>query len=67
MDADRERRYPFADEDSSRYRIGRALRAVEDALVWLERTPAEGIDVRALHRVREDLAILLRTITRELE
>jgi len=67
MAAECERTYTFAGGHWRRYRVERALRAVEDALVWLEPSPAEGVEVQALQRLRDDLAVLLRTITRELE
>jgi hypothetical protein len=46
--------------DRRRFRIAYALRSIEDALLLLEPLPAEGIEVRALQRVRDDLSILLR-------
>jgi hypothetical protein len=46
--------------DRSRFRVKHALRAVEDALALLEPKPAEGIEVAALQRVRDDLAVVLR-------
>lgn len=53
---------PIGDlSDRRRFRIAHALRAVEDALLLLDPLPAEGIEVRALQRVREDLSLLLRT------
>jgi hypothetical protein len=48
--------------DRRRFRIAHALRSVEDALILLEPPPAEGIEVRALQRVRDDLSIVLRTV-----
>jgi len=66
MAAECERTYTFAGEHWRHHRVERALRAVEDALIWLEPRPAEGIDVLALTRLRNDLAVLLRMITREL-
>jgi hypothetical protein len=51
--------------DRRRFRIAHALRSVEDALLLLEPPPAEGIEVRALQRVRDDLSILLRTVGAE--
>jgi len=47
--------------DRHRFRVKHALRAVEDALALLRPRPAEGIEIDALERVREDLAIVLRT------
>jgi hypothetical protein len=46
--------------DRCRFRVKHALLAVEDALALLEPRPAEGIEVAALERVRDDLAIVLR-------
>jgi hypothetical protein len=60
---------PFIYGDASdrrRFRIAYALRSVEDALLLLDPLPAEGIEVRALQRVRDDLSVLLRAETREL-
>jgi hypothetical protein len=67
MDTECERTVTFQGERWRRYRVERALRAVEDALLWLEPRPAEGVEVRALERLRDDLAVLLRTIVRELQ
>ena len=46
--------------DRHRFRVKHALRAVEDAIALLEPGPAEGIEVDALERVRDDLAVVLR-------
>jgi hypothetical protein len=56
--------HPSLDDisDRRRFRITHALRSVEDALLLLEPPPAEGIEVRALQRVRDDLTILVRTV-----
>jgi hypothetical protein len=51
--------------DRSRFRVKHALRAVEDALALLEPTPADGIEVAALKRVRDDLAVVLRAAEAE--
>ena len=51
--------------DRRRFRIAHALRAVEDALLLLNPLPGEGIEVRALQRVRDDLSVLLRATARE--
>ena len=48
-------------DDRRRFRVKHALRAVDDAIALLEPAPAEGIEIAALARVREDLAIVLRT------
>ncbi len=58
-----ERTFSFGREEWRRARVAHALRAVEDALLWLEPTPAQGIEIRALERVRDDLAVLLREVT----
>lgn len=42
------------------FRVKHALRAVEDAIALLEPAPADGIEIAALQRVREDLAVVLR-------
>jgi len=47
-------------DDRRRFRVKHALRSVEDAITLLEPAPAEGIDITALERVREDLALVLR-------
>ena len=46
--------------DRRRFRVKHALRAVDDAIALLEPAPADGIEVAALQRVREDLAVVLR-------
>ena len=46
--------------DRRRFRVKHALRAVDDALALLEPAPVDGIEVDALQRVRDDLAIVLR-------
>jgi hypothetical protein len=51
--------------DRRRFRIAHALRSVEDALLLLNPLPAEGIEVGALRRVRDDLSVLLRATARE--
>jgi hypothetical protein len=45
-----------------RFRVKHALRSIEDALSLLDDKPAEGIETSALERVREDLAVVLRTL-----
>jgi len=45
-----------------RFRVKHALRSIEDALTLLEDRPAEGIETAALERVRDDLAVVLRTL-----
>jgi hypothetical protein len=46
--------------DRRRFRVKHALRAVDDALALLDPAPADGIEMDALQRVREDLAVVLR-------
>lgn len=46
--------------DHRRFRIKHALRAVEDALILLDGQPAEGVELAALERIRDDLAVVLR-------
>jgi hypothetical protein len=48
--------------ERQRFRVEHALYAVEDALRLLESAPAEGIELSALERVRDDLAVLLREV-----
>jgi hypothetical protein len=45
-----------------RFRVEHALRAVEHALALLDSRPVEGIEISALERVRNDLAVVLRTV-----
>ena len=45
-----------------RFRVKPALRSIDDALSLLRDKPAEGIETQALERVRDDLAIVLRTL-----
>jgi hypothetical protein len=53
----------FADNsEKQRFRVEHALYAVEDALRLLGPTPADGIEIRALERVRDDLSVLLRAV-----
>lgn len=46
--------------DKRRFQVKHALRSLEDALMLLRKEPAEGIEVAALERVRNDLAVVLR-------
>ncbi len=46
--------------DNRRFRLKHALRSVEHALILLDGRPVEGIELAALTRVRDDLAIALR-------
>ena len=52
--------FPVDSSDWRRFRISLALRALEAALSLLEPTPAEGLEIRALERVRDDLEVVLR-------
>jgi hypothetical protein len=45
-----------------RFRVKHALRSIEDALSLLRDKPADGIETHALERVRDDLAVVLRTL-----
>jgi len=45
-----------------RFRVKHALRSIEDALSLLGHKPADGIETSALERVRDDLAVVLRTL-----
>jgi hypothetical protein len=47
-------------DDRRRFRVKHALRAVDDTIALLEPAPAEGIEIAALERVRNDLAVVLR-------
>lgn len=46
--------------DLRRFRLEHALRSLENTLVLLDARPAEAIEISALERVRDDLALLLR-------
>ena len=46
--------------DRRRFRVKHALRAVDDAIALLDPAPADGLDIAALQRVREDLEVVLR-------
>jgi hypothetical protein len=50
----------FEPADRRRFRVKYALRAVDDAIALLEPAPADGIEITALQRVREDLEVVLR-------
>ncbi len=49
-------------DDIRRFQIEHALKAIENALILLDSRPAEGIQVSALERVRDDLAVVLRSV-----
>ena len=46
--------------DWRRFRISMALRNVEDALRLLDPAPIDGLEIRALERMRDDLEVVLR-------
>lgn len=46
--------------DLRRFRLEHALRSLENTLILLDTRPAEAIEISALERVRDDLALLLR-------
>ncbi len=46
--------------DIRRFRLEQALRAIENALILLDGRPADGVELSALERVRDDLAVVLR-------
>ena len=48
--------------DVRRFRLAHALQAIENALILLDTSPAEGVEISALARVRDDLSVVLRTI-----
>lgn len=47
-------------EERRRFRVKHALRAVDNAIALLEPSPADGIEIAALERVRDDLTVILR-------
>ena len=51
--------------DIRRFRIKHALRSIEDALLLLEGRLVEGVEIAALERVRDDLAVALRIVEAE--
>lgn len=46
--------------DLRRFRLEHALQSHENTLILLDARPAEAIEISALERVRDDLALLLR-------
>jgi hypothetical protein len=46
--------------DIRRFRLRHALASIENALILLDDRPAEGIEIAALERVRNDLGVVLR-------
>jgi hypothetical protein len=57
---------PSAEAGIRRFEIGHALRSVEDALILLDSGPPEGLEIAALQRIRDDLAVVLRHMKTEL-
>ena len=53
---------PSSAADIRRFRLVHALQAIENALILLDTSPAEGVEISALERVRDDLSVVLRTI-----
>jgi hypothetical protein len=53
------------DADRRRFRVKHALHSLENALTLLDTSPAEGIQVAALERVRDDLRVVLRLAEEE--
>jgi hypothetical protein len=47
-------------DERRRFRVKHALRAVDDAIALLDPAPADGIEIAALERVRDDLVVVLR-------
>jgi hypothetical protein len=48
--------------DIRRFRVEHALRAIEDALILLDSERGIGIQLSALERIRDDLAVVLRQV-----
>jgi hypothetical protein len=46
--------------DIRRFQLAHALRAIENALILLDGRTTEGVEISALERIRDDLAILVR-------
>ena len=46
--------------DIRRFRVKHALRSIEDALILLDSERPVGIELSALERIRDDLAVVLR-------
>ena len=49
--------------DLRRFRLEHALQSLGNTLVLLDARPAEAIEIAALERVRDDLAVVLRLAT----
>lgn len=62
VESDHAGAYPSSVDGSDwrRLRILLALQAIETALYLLDPVPAEGLEIRALERVRDDLEVVLR-------
>ena len=50
--------------DIRRFRVAQALKSIENALILLDSSPGEGVEISALERVRDDLGVVLRELTR---
>jgi hypothetical protein len=48
--------------DIRRFRVKHALRAVEDALILLDSEREIGVQLSALERIRDDLAVVVRLV-----
>ena len=46
--------------DIRRFQFEHALRAIENALILLDGRTTEGVEISALERIRDDLAVLVR-------
>lgn len=51
--------------DHRRFRVKHALKSIEDALILLDAERPNGVQVGALERIRDDLAIVLRVAEAE--
>ena len=45
-----------------RFEVDHALRSIEDALILLDSDPEERLEIAALERIRDDLAVVLRHV-----
>ena len=51
--------------DIRRFRVKHALKSIEDALILLDEERPNGVQVGALERIRDDLAVVLRAAEAE--
>ena len=51
--------------DHRRFRVKHALKSIEDALILLDSERQNGVQVTALERIRDDLAVVLRVAEAE--